>query len=589
MSGTSSNVENASVLQPNSLGSSTGSGVVQNGIIRGAISTFKIDSLKEGNWLAWQNRMTSILKLQKVYGLVDGTVVKPDTNDPQAVEAWEEKDLVAQVLIKNNLSDEQMVHVDQDIITTAAGMWQSLRAVHETRSESAITAAKCTFYGMRAADDANIPEHIAEMRKQYNKLIQKGCKISDEEFKSVIVMSLPSSWDYYVASYQGAAMKPDKDGKSGNTSQDLISILQDEYQRRTSQQTQAFYAQSTSQNKKRKVAKESSQTKKGTKKPCAVCGKDNHPTDKCHFKGKTPCDVCHRWGHKTEDCWEKDSGPSKRKAKERKRAKVAKADEDAEMSYVADSNVSPMNEDTVSFYSWYADSATTSHLTNTQSAFIDYKSIEPLPIYGVGKSNIWAYGRGTVEAMSFRKGKPQVFQLKETLFAPDAADNLLSIGRIDEAGGKIIFGNKKAVIYDSKNNVVVDGSLSSNRLYPLNIYRQIATEEKSNMTTTTRKDTWTNWHRKFGHVSISGLQKLLAKDLVDGFDVDKDSAIEDCVACKEAKQSHTSFPQASESRSSHPGELTHTDVWGPASTTSWTGMRYNITFIDHVRSNERKE
>src|SRR5258705_7236848 len=102
---------------------------------------------------------------------------------------------------------------------------------------------------MRAADDANIPEHIAEMRKQYNKLIQKGCKISDEEFKSVLVMSLPASWDYFVASFQGSATKDGKPG-GGNTSQDLISILQDEYQRRSSQQTHAFYAQSTSQNKK---------------------------------------------------------------------------------------------------------------------------------------------------------------------------------------------------------------------------------------------------------------------------------------------------------------------------------------------------
>jgi len=336
-------------LQPNSLGSSTGGGVVQSGILHGAVSTYKIDPLKEGNWLAWQNRMTRILKLQKVYGLIDGTVSKPDTDDPQAVEAWEEKDLVAQVLIKNNLSDKQMVHVYQDIITTMASMWQSLQTVHETRSESAIMAAKCTFYGMRAADDANILEHIAEMRKQYNKLIQKGCKISDKEFKFIIVMSLPASWDYYVTSYQGSTMMPDKDGKPGNTLQDLISILQDEYQCRTSQQTQVFYAQSTSQNKKRKVVKESSQNKKSTKKSCAICGKDNHSTDKCHFKGKTPCDICHRWGHKTDDCWEKESGLSKRKggkgkAKEqaKEHAKVAKADEDAEMSYVANSNVLPV-------------------------------------------------------------------------------------------------------------------------------------------------------------------------------------------------------------------------------------------------------
>ena len=485
-----------------------------------------------------------------------------------------------------------MVHCNPDIITTSAQLWQSLRAVHETRGHSAVTAAKRTFYGMCADNDTNIPEHIAEMRRQYNKLSQMGCKISDEEYKSILVMSLPSTWDYFIASYQGTHTSPEK-GKQGITSQELTSILIDEYNCRVSQtivpaMSQSLYhAQSGSQPKKRKAVDDSSsQANKGRKKKCAICGKVNHPTDKCRFKGKPKCGKCGYFGHKTEDCWgdnlpKKNGGKGKGK-EQKEHAKIAEADEDAKMSYVAKANVSDasMNEDTVSFYSWYADSATTSHLTNIWSAFLDYKSIKPLSIYGVGKSSIWAYGHGTVEAISFRKGKPKAFQLKETLYTPDVTDNLLSIGRIDEAGGKIIFGNKKVVIYDSKRNMVVDGNLSSNRLYPLNVYHQTVAEESSNMTTMARKGTWTNWHRKFGHVSISGLQKLLAKDLVDGFDVDIDSAIEDCVACKEAKQSHTSFPQISESRSSYPGELTHTDVWGPASTTSWTGMRYNITFID---------
>ena len=59
-------------LQPHVLGTSDGGGTVQSGIVRGAISTFKIEPLKEGNWLPWQNRMTSILKLQNVYGLTVG-------------------------------------------------------------------------------------------------------------------------------------------------------------------------------------------------------------------------------------------------------------------------------------------------------------------------------------------------------------------------------------------------------------------------------------------------------------------------------------------------------------------------------------
>jgi hypothetical protein len=200
-----------------------------------------------------------------------------------------------------------------------------------------------------------------------------------------------------------------------------------------------------------------------SKSNCNICGKNNHATDKCRFKGKPKCGKCGMFGHTTEKCWgknppEKYSG----KGKGKERANIAQEDDDAEMSYVATPYVSEMNEDTVSLYPWYADSATSSHLTHERSTFIDYKPITPTPIYGLGKSYILAYGRGTVKALIFKNGKQQSFYLKETLFTPDHPDNLLSIGRIDANGGKIIFGNHKAVLYDNRNNVVVEGKLSAN-------------------------------------------------------------------------------------------------------------------------------
>jgi len=90
----------------------------------GAISTYKIDSLKEGNWVAWQSRMTTILKFHNASEHVVGTLPKPLESAGQA--KWEQRDLLAQILIKNNTSDEQMVHINQETITTAAEMWQSL-------------------------------------------------------------------------------------------------------------------------------------------------------------------------------------------------------------------------------------------------------------------------------------------------------------------------------------------------------------------------------------------------------------------------------------------------------------------------------
>jgi len=72
--------------------------------------------------------------------------------------------------------------------------------------------------------------------------------------------------------------------------------------------------------------------------------------------------------------------------------------------------------------------------------------------------------------------------------------------------------------------IVVDGKLTSNQLYQLNIYKRIHknTAETSNITTI-KNNTWDQWHRRLGHVSILGLQQLLNDNLVN-------SSIKDCDA-----------------------------------------------------------
>jgi len=73
---------------------------------------------------------------------------------------------------------------------------------------------------------------------------------------------------------------------------------------------------------------------------------------------------------------------------------------------------------------------------------------------------------------------------------------------------------------------------------------------------------WEDWHKRFGHISISGLQRLHAKGLVRGFDVDKTSKFGDCEACIAAKQTR------------------NPDIWGPARTASVSGAKYFMTLID---------
>jgi hypothetical protein len=64
--------------------------------------------------------------------------------------------------------------------------------------------------------------------------------------------------------------------------------------------------------------------------------------------------------------------------------------------------------------------------------------------------------------------------------------------------------------------------------------------------------------------------------------VNETSPTPDCEACIQAKQTHVPFPQSTSKEDSRvPGEMTHSDVWGPARTESLRGSQYFISFTDN--------
>jgi hypothetical protein len=97
--------------------------------------------------------------------------------------------------------------------------------------------------------------------------------------------------------------------------------------------------------------------------------------------------------HIAADCWSKGGGKvGKGPGRRGKKEKAHKADDVGsdfvETAYTAKSNGS-------SLYSWLADSGTTSHICNDQSAFTDMRAMN-VPIEGVSETPLHALGRGTV-------------------------------------------------------------------------------------------------------------------------------------------------------------------------------------------------
>jgi hypothetical protein len=60
-------------------------------------------------------------------------------------------------------------------------------------------------------------------------------------------------------------------------------------------------------------------------------------------------------------------------------------------------------------------------------------------------------------------------------------------------------------------------------------------QEPACFTTTTQKLPWEILHWHFGHISYSGLEKLVHLDLIDGIQMDMKSPKPDYIPCMEAK------------------------------------------------------
>ena len=95
---------------------------------------------------------------------------------------------------------------------------------------------------------------------------------------------------------------------------------------------------------------------------------------------------------------------------------------------VANVNKSRMNNKCFILYDWLADSATTTHVTNQQDAFITYFPTTGTTVAGVGNTKTLIKGWGTVLLESECEGSTFIFELRNVLHVPTNQNSLLSLG-----------------------------------------------------------------------------------------------------------------------------------------------------------------
>lgn len=96
---------------------------------------------------------------------------------------------------------------------------------------------------------------------------------------------------------------------------------------------------------------------------------------------------------------------------------------------------------------------------------------------------------------------------------------------------------------------------------------------------TTTDDMARLWHERYGHLSHRGMRTLQSKGMVRGL-LDFEAQMFTCSDCLVGKQPRKPMPKKSTWRAKGVLELIHSDICGPISPISNSGMRYILSFID---------
>ena len=295
-----------------------------------------------------------------------------------------------------------------------------------------------------------------------------------------------------------------------------------------------------------------------------------------HHKGK--CRNCGKKGHWVKDCWEPGGD------KEGQFPKWWKTQDKAKQMQEKSNNNDFVFTSTetcaaaISASDWLADSVATTHITRNRSHFTDYIT-EPNEIEGIAMgSPLKTIGRGTIKIDFLVKNKNKIFTvlLKDVKHAPTAPNNLISIGQLTDHNYHANFTRGGVEFQTQQGQTFAEGQ-KIGRLYQMRA--RIARANKPAEFAAVAR-TWDEWHRTLRHISIGAIKTLKNNNLVEGMEVDKNKESTQCAACIQGRQTIEPFPKQAEDDMTNIGELTVSDVWGPANTEGPNWERYFYLFTD---------
>ena len=521
------------------------------------------------NWTTYRDRMIWSLRSRRLLEHLASSTITPayvtagDINHQTPQMRWENEEATAMQIIGVSIPNSVFTTVKTQ--TTAKGLWDALKALYEGRTTMILVKLSQQLQSTRCGDEENVCEHFDKLANLREQLAAMGKSVADNEYASILMGSLPSTY----ASMLGSIAASAEMSGTAVSSAIVVKLAMDEYDQRTLQSRKAQDEAFTADSQKKRKGK----------------------------KRDVECENCHKKGHTKAQCWAKgggnEGGRPKRKGKDDdkkegdKGAKSAAAITKDEPDIEAWAAIDGTEEDDatphvpimaiesgVKVQTELFDSGASRHMSPNRKQFVTYREIPARPITAANNKVFHAIGMGDLQINVPNGKKSTEVLLKNALHAPDLALTVVSIGRIAKAGYTVQFAEDSCTIKKGDDGPIIGQiPVGANGLFKV--------EHAFAIDTSVEPVDILTLHRRLGHISVDAIRTLVRTGSITGIQLIDDLPPFTCDSCEYAKTTRKPIRKEREEKLARKfGDEVHTDVWGPSPTLSLGGRRYYVTFTD---------
>lgn len=179
-------------------------------------------------------------------------------------------------------------------------------------------------------------------------------------------------------------------------------------------------------------------------------------------------------------------------------------------------------------------------------------------------------GKGTVK-LSGMDGKH--IQMLDAMYVLGLDRRLLSVGKLAERGLRVEFQQFSCVIWGKNKALAMGKKIVKAFVLDCKL------EEARFVEYAGADNQWELWHARMGHTSEGDMVKT--QHATYGMPALRSGIKTICSGCMKGKQTESSFPSQSISKTPRVLELNHTMVMVPMQTLSKRGTRYVLAFVDN--------